>query len=100
MTDLSDLTFDIEENETGGRFVARDGSGNEAELTFSKAGTERIIADHTGVPDAFRGMGVGVALAERLIDYVRKEGKRLVPLCPFVRAQLKKHPEWHDVLDR
>ena len=75
MTDAPTLTYDFEDGETGGRFVARDGEGNEAELTFSKAGTERIVADHTGVPDVFRGQGVGKQLVERLITYVRAEGK-------------------------
>ncbi len=100
MTNALTLTYDFEETETGGRFIARDGAGHEAELTFSKAGTERIVADHTGVPDAFRGQGVGKALVERLITYVRAEGKKLIPLCPFVRGQLQRNPEWRDVVDQ
>ena len=96
---MSDLTFDLEETASGGRLVARNGQG-EAELTFSKAGTERIIADHTGVPDSMGGQGVGTALVERLHDYAKANGVKVVALCPFVKAKMAKHPEWQDVLDR
>ena len=39
--------------------------GDEADMTFTKAGEQLIIIDHTEVPDAFRGQGVGVALVAR-----------------------------------
>ena len=60
---------------------------------------EKIIADHTGVDDSLRGLGVGKALVERLIADARSEGFTIVPLCPFVLAQYRKHPEWSDVMD-
>ena len=95
---MSGLTIDVEETGSGGRIVAR-GDEGEAELTFSRAGSERIIADHTGVPRAMGGQGVGTRLVERLHDYAKAQGVRVVPLCPFVKAQMGKHPEWRDVLD-
>ena len=96
---MTDVTIDLEETDSGGRFVARTQAG-EAELTFSKAGTERIIADHTGVPRALGGQGIGTQLVERLHDHAKAEGLKVVALCPFVKAQMAKHPEWRDVLDR
>ncbi|WP_102108699.1 GNAT family N-acetyltransferase [Oceaniglobus roseus] len=79
-----------------GRYVFREG-GDEAELTYSITTPTLIIADHTGVPDAFRGRGVGQALVERLVADARAEGVKIVPLCPFVNAQRRRHPEWADV---
>ena len=81
---------------TRGRFVLRR-DGEEAELTFSIASPVLIIADHTGVPDSFRGTGAGRALVEALVADARARGYRVVPLCPFVRAQSLRHPEWADV---
>jgi predicted GNAT family acetyltransferase len=79
-----------------GRYVVRrDGHG--AELTYSVASPRLIIADHTGVPDAFRGQGVGNALVERLVADARAEGVRIVPLCPFVNRWRARHPDWADV---
>ncbi len=85
-----------EHGETKGRFVIRKG-GEEAELTYSVTTPTLIIADHTGVPDSFRGTGAGLALVEALVAAARAEGFKVVPLCPFVNATRKKHPEWADV---
>ena len=91
--------FDIkrEENETGGRYFTVV-NGYEAEMTFSKAGTSRIIIDHTGVPKELGGMGVGVALVERGVLDARAAGIKIIPLCPYAKAQIEKHPEWQDIL--
>jgi predicted GNAT family acetyltransferase len=80
-----------------GRYVY-EVDGVEAELTYSIASPKLVIADHTGVPDAFRGQGIGVKLAERLVADARAEGFRIVPLCPFFKAQSRRHPDWADVL--
>lgn len=79
-----------------GRYVLRR-DGAEAELTYSIASPTLVIADHTGVPDAFRGAGAGRALVERLVADARAEGFKIMPLCPFVNAQRARHPEWADV---
>lgn len=93
---MSDHTITREHGETKGRFVIRKG-GEEAELTYSITTPALIIADHTGVPDSFRGTGAGLALVEALVAAARADGFKVVPLCPFVNATRKKHPEWADV---
>jgi hypothetical protein len=95
---MPDITITREDQPTRGRYVAKiDGIDAEAELTFSKASDKLIIADHTGVPDAFRGMGVARALFNRLVSDARANGVKIVPLCPFVNAERQKRPEWADV---
>ncbi|MEO0764393.1 MAG: GNAT family N-acetyltransferase [Pseudomonadota bacterium] len=92
--------FDIqrEDSETKGRlFLVH--AGSEAELTYSILSPKTRIADHTGVPDALRGTGAGLALVERLVADARAEGWKIVPLCPFVNSQRAKHPEWADVFN-
>ena len=93
---MSDHIVTREHGETKGRFVIRHG-GEAAELTYSITTPTLIIADHTGVPDSFRGTGAGLALVEALVAAARAEGFKVVPLCPFVNATRKKHPEWADV---
>jgi predicted GNAT family acetyltransferase len=89
--------FVIEREVTGhkGRYVIRQ-NGEEAELTWSVTSPRLVIADHTSVPDSFRGTGAGLALLTRLVADARAEGFRIMPLCPFVNAQRKRHPEWAD----
>ena len=94
---MSDITITLEDGPTGGRYLAVV-NGHEAEMTFSKAGTSRIIIDHTGVPKELAGLGVGVALVQRGVDDARRNGVKIIPLCPFAKAQIAKHPEWQDVL--
>jgi predicted GNAT family acetyltransferase len=86
-----------EDRASGGRWaVVVD--GHEAEMTYSRASPTLIIIDHTDVPDALRGRGVGQALVERSVLDARREGFRIIPLCPFARAQFERHPAWRDVL--
>ena len=95
---LSDhiITREVRADGTKGRYaIRRDGTA--AELTYSVTSPDLVIADHTGVPDAFRGTGAGLAMLTRMVDDARTEGFRIVPLCPFVNAMRKKHPEWADV---
>jgi predicted GNAT family acetyltransferase len=75
-----------------------DGVEGEAELTFSKTKPTLVIADHTLVPQSMRGMGIGRLLVDRLIADARAGGYRIIPLCPFVKAQYVRHPEWADVM--
>ncbi|KAF0113983.1 MAG: hypothetical protein FD150_1791 [Rhodobacteraceae bacterium] len=69
----------------------------EAELTYSVTTPTLFIADHTGVPDSFRGTGAGLAMVQALVAAARKDGFKVMALCPFVRAQAQKHPDWSDV---
>ncbi len=89
-----------EDGSSKGRYVFRGADGAVAEMTYSKVGASQIIIDHTEVPDAFRGQGVGLKLVEQAVADARAEGKTIIPLCPFAAAQFRKHAEWGDVLKR
>lgn len=92
---LSSEMFD----ERHGRYVARVNEINgEAELTFTRRGPGLVSADHTGAPENLRGTGAALALVERLIADARLEGFRIIPICPYVQAQYRKHPDWADVM--
>lgn len=93
--DPSDIRH--EETASKGRYVYQAG-GAEAEMTYSKAGTGLVIIDHTGVPDAFRGQGVGAALVARAVTDFRAAGLKVLPLCTFAAAQFRRHPDWSDLL--
>ena len=76
-----------------GRFLYATPAGD-AELTLSIASPSLVIADHTEVPRALEGQGIGRKLVEALVADARENGYRIVPLCPYVNAQRRKHPEW------
>jgi predicted GNAT family acetyltransferase len=91
--------FDIrrEEGESKGRYVLRL-DGHEAVMTYSRLGAASIIIDHTEVPEALKGRGAGRALVQRGVEDARAESRKIVPLCPFAKAQIARHPDWQDVL--
>ncbi|WP_430436958.1 DUF5996 family protein [Oceanibaculum nanhaiense] len=74
--------------------------GVEAEMAYSRAGEGLIIIDHTDVPAALRGRRVGERLVRQAIEDARRDGVTIIPLCPFAKAQIDRHPEWQDVLRR
>lgn len=80
-----------EAQENKGAFVAYIDGQRAGEMTYSVAGTDKIIIDHTGVEEAFNGKGVGKAiLLEGVIPYVREKQIKVLPLCPFASAMFKK----------
>jgi predicted GNAT family acetyltransferase len=68
------------------------------ELAYTTDGRKMTIL-HTGVPLELEGHGIGSRLARAALEYARAHGLRVVPVCPFVRAYLKQHPEYLDVVD-
>lgn len=92
--------MDIQREETGskGRYYTVV-EGHEAEVTYSRASPRLVIVDHTGVPDALRGKGVGQALAAEAVEAARQGGWKIMPLCPFFRAQAMRHKDWQDVVN-
>ena len=94
-----DLPIEREEGPGKGRYLLRL-DGVEAEMTYSRAGESTIIIGHTEVPDELRGRSIGQALVRRAVEDARAEGRVIMPLCPFARAQFSRHPQWQDVLKR
>jgi uncharacterized protein len=66
--------------------------------TWYRRHGDKIIFTHTEVPPELEGHGVGGALARAALTYARKEGLRVVPLCPFVAAFIKRHTEFQDLV--
>jgi predicted GNAT family acetyltransferase len=95
---MSDIIITREDGELKGRYAARiegiDAVG-EIEITYPRPGL--ISANHTRVPEVMGGRGVAGALLNFMLDDARKNGFKIVPVCPYVRGQYSKHPEWADL---
>ncbi|MFB6457910.1 GNAT family N-acetyltransferase [Chitinophaga sp. Hz27] len=53
---------------------------------------------HTEVPPELEGRGIAAQLAKYVLDYAREHHLRVKPLCPYVHAYMKRHPEYNDLL--
>ncbi|MGC1269545.1 MAG: GNAT family N-acetyltransferase [Croceibacterium sp.] len=92
----------------GGYYADVPGTDKVAELTWTSSGTsagtsagtrQDVIrtADHTFVPPEARGMGLAQVLVEALVADARQQGFTIEPLCSYVAAQFRRHPEWADL---
>ena len=97
MGELSDIK--LERQGPRGRYSATIGNGAPAELTFSETDGHMVI-DHTYVPPQYRGRGVALKLVVRAIEDARAAGQKITPLCSYVAAEFRSHPEWADLLQR
>ena len=60
---------------------------------------ELIVFTHTKVFDAFEGRGVGGAIARSALDDVRaRGGRKVMPLCPFIKAWIGQHRDYVDLV--
>lgn len=54
---------------------------------------------HTEIDERFEGQGLGGILVKEALDDVRAKGLQVIPICPFVKAYLGRHPEYVDLVD-
>ncbi|MEV5876298.1 GNAT family N-acetyltransferase [Streptomyces sp. NPDC052101] len=73
--------------------------GERAGLTAYLDHGEQRVFYHTEVDDAFAGQGLASRLVQEALTDVRRSGKRIVPVCPYVAKFLKKHEEFADITD-
>jgi predicted GNAT family acetyltransferase len=66
--------------------------GQVAYLSYRLRGN-RFVLLHTEVPETLEGHGLGGRLVRAAIDRALREGRVVVPLCPFARTWLKRHPD-------
>jgi predicted GNAT family acetyltransferase len=65
--------------------------GHMAFLKYERANGALTLI-HTEVPEELRGRHFGEQLVQAALAAGRAEGLRIVAVCPFVRAYLRKHP--------
>lgn len=96
--DNTDGDVVVRHNEAESRFEAVVG-GRLAVADYERAdGT--IVMTHTFVPPELRGRGVGERLVRFALDHARREGWRVVPVCSFVAALMRRNPEFDSLLVR
>ena len=57
-----------------------------------------ITVMHTEIDPVFEGRGLGSALVRAMLDDIRRQESKVLPVCPFVRDFLQRHPEYRDLV--
>jgi uncharacterized protein len=81
----------VRDNRQASRFELTVG-GATSFLVYERA-ADRLVLIHTEVPEELRGHHLGEQLVVAALDTARREHLRVVAVCPFVRAYLRKHPQ-------
>lgn len=92
------MTITQNNGEKKGVFIATEDGVQAGEMTYSWAGADKFIIDHTEVDPSFGGKGVGKKLVMAAVEYAREKGIKILPLCPFAKKVFGKTPEIADVL--
>lgn len=92
------MTTDVADNAAALQYeIAVDGEPA-GSIRYTRDG-DTITMVHTEVEPKFEGQGVGAELVKRALDDVRAKGEHVVPLCPFVAAFLRRHPDYADLVE-
>jgi uncharacterized protein len=75
------------------RYEIRDG-GERLGFTEYRDRDGRRIFVHTETDPTRAGEGLGTRLIQGALDDTRRSGLAIVARCPFVRAFVKRHPEY------
>lgn len=73
--------------------------GHVAFIDFTQRGTDVIKLIHTEVPEELGGRGIAATLVEKALVYLEENHFSLYPICPYVFAYIKKHPEWKRIVN-
>lgn len=78
-----------------GRFVFNQDGVRAGEMVLSVA-DEILTVYHTEVQPAYEGKGIARQLLDAMVTYVRSHHMKVRPLCPYVLAQFRRHPDLYE----
>lgn len=88
---MDDVTLKLDENGKGGFYITEE-EEQLGEMEISVA-HNHLTVYHTEVAAKAEGKGLAKKLLETMVAYARTNGLQVIPLCPYVLAQFKRHPE-------
>ena len=72
----------------------------DGKLAFSKylLVGEKMIIEHTEVPEELEGRGIAGTIVRAALDYAREQRLKIMPLCPFTASFIHRHPQFQDLV--
>ena len=75
-----------------GAFYITDDEEQLGEMVVGVSGSTLTVY-HTEVAEKAKGKGYAKKLLKEMVYYARKNNLKILPLCPYVHAQFKRHPQ-------
>ena len=90
------MAHHVTDNEERSRYELRLDGDVAGWIDYSRS--DGVIAmTHAEVERERRNQGLGERMVRGALDDVRERGLRVRPLCPFVAAYVRRHPETQDL---
>jgi uncharacterized protein len=86
---MNDIKLKLKDNGQGA-FVIEEGDVRVAEMEMA-INNGNLTIYHTEVADELKGKGVANQLLSTMAAYARENKLKVIPLCPYVLAQFKRH---------
>ncbi|NDW10523.1 GNAT family N-acetyltransferase [Dysgonomonas sp. 520] len=67
-------------------------------VTFFMREDNTVVVPHTEVNSEHEGKGIAGELTKALLNYIKGQGYRVKPLCPYTKVYIDRHPEYQDLL--
>lgn len=94
-----EITIHHEPDKNEGEFQAMKGDEKKGLLHYILFGSGRLVIQHTEVDRELAGTGTGRKLVLAAVEHARKEGLKIVPICPYAKKLLTRDREkFGDVL--
>lgn len=86
------------DNGNVGEFVIYYDSEKAGLMVYNWINDDTFVISHTEVDEAYNGKGLGKLLVLESVEFARKNGKKIVPMCPFAKVVFERNPDLQDVL--
>jgi len=96
---MNEVQFKTDEKGKGSFYIL-DGNESIAEMAIRVSGNDLTVY-HTEVKPAYEGKGYAKELLKKMVAHARNNNLKVIPLCPYVHAQFKRHPdEYSDIWNK
>lgn len=57
-------------------------------------GQDALLIKHTEIDPGHEGKGFGGQLVRHMLEDAKRQGRSVIPICPYSAAWIRKHPEY------
>ena len=94
--DLNIENLEVTHNEAESRFeIWIDGQLSKLDYSYHD---NTIVMTHVGVYPNHRGRGIAGKLTQVALEYAKEKNLRVIPMCSYVAAYIRKHPQYSDLM--
>lgn len=83
-----------------GRFSGRLDGQEVAFVDADPIAPASLLIKHTEVRREFEGQGLGGQLMREVLETARRQGRTVIPICPYAAAYIRKHPQYAPLVRR